>query len=152
MSNGSLTYSISIRGCWEWKKSSVGAGYGVISFFKRNYYVHRISYRLFIGEIPNGLMVCHKCDNVKCFNPEHLFLGTQKDNMSDAIKKNRMKFIPKGVYKGKLKYTDKMVSEMRKMRADGFTIREIRETYGISQAQLWKILTNKTRTTEWEKK
>lgn len=83
------TFRISERGCIEWTGSVAGYGYGVLSFYKRNYYVHRLAYRLFIGKIPNHLMVCHRCDNPRCFNPEHLFLGTAKDNVQDMIKKGR---------------------------------------------------------------
>lgn len=138
------TFRISERGCIEWTGSVAGYGYGVLSFYKRNYYVHRLAYRLFIGKIPNHLMVCHRCDNPRCFNPEHLFLGTAKDNVQDMIKKGRAVRAPKGVYKGKRTYSNAEYEEMRKMKADGFAVRDIRQTFSISPAQLFRILTKKT--------
>ena len=86
--------------CWEWigmTKSHHKIYYGIlwnprIKGKPRKYqYAHRISYILHKGEIPKGLSVCHKCDNGICINPDHLFLGTHKDNMNDMAKKGRAK-------------------------------------------------------------
>jgi len=138
------TYKVSDSGCFEWTGSKAGRGYGVISFFKRNVYVHRISYRIFIGKIPNNLFVCHSCDNPACFNPEHLFLGTPKQNVEDMIKKGRAVYTKKGEYKGKRKYTNDDYKEMRLMKQKGFSVRDIRQTFSISPAQIFRILKNIT--------
>lgn len=81
------------NGCWEWKGDLHPNGYGYTTNYETNKreHVHRISFRIFKGEIPKGLYVCHHCDNRKCINPEHLFVGTAKDNMQDAKRKGRLK-------------------------------------------------------------
>ena len=71
--------------CWEWTGLKYPSGYG--RFCKK--YAHRFSYEIHKGEIYNNLKVCHSCDNPSCVNPEHLWLGTQKDNVQDRDKKGR---------------------------------------------------------------
>ena len=78
------------NGCWEWMNKSDDCGYGVIRAFGKSWKAHRLSYHLFIGLPNNGdLHVCHRCDNPKCINPTHLFLGTRSDNQRDSVAKRR---------------------------------------------------------------
>lgn len=80
--------------CWVWTASLRGkTGYGVFKLNRKVIDAHRLSYQLHYGEIPKGLYVCHTCDNRKCVNPEHLFLGSAKDNWQDGFNKGRIKLL-----------------------------------------------------------
>ena len=77
----------STDGCWEWLGAKSNE-YGIF-WLNKNQLAHRVSYELFNGPVPEGIQVLHKCDNHSCINPNHLFLGTQKDNIQDCLKKGR---------------------------------------------------------------
>lgn len=128
--------------CWIWSKGTSGNGYGVISIgHQKTKYTHRLSYEIYKGPIPEGMLVCHTCDVPRCCNPEHLFLGTQKDNMQDCSKKGRIN-IPSAV--GELNCKAKITEDdVRSIRIDTRTRKEIAAHYGLSQVMVSYIRSRK---------
>ena len=119
-------------GCWLWTKS-LAHGYGCIRENKRSLLAHRVSWVLHNGSIPAGMYVCHKCDTRSCVNPDHLFLGTPKDNMRDMSTKLRDLCGRTG--RG-LRLTSRQASAIRR---DGRVQRVIAEEYGIDQSHVSRI-------------
>jgi len=76
-------------GCWEWTLHRNHSGYGLTHIGGKTRYAHRLMWEEVNGKIPEGMYVCHKCDNPSCINPDHLFLGTQLENMQDMVRKGR---------------------------------------------------------------
>lgn len=79
-------------GCWEWTGAQHEHGYGIIGLGRREDgidRVHRVTYRHYVGDIPDGMFVLHRCDNRQCCNPKHLFLGSAGDNSRDMVEKGR---------------------------------------------------------------
>src|SRR5690242_10599760 len=91
----------SCAGCWEWQGSTHASGYGQISICGKPRRAHRVSYLIYRGPIEPGLFVLHRCDNRKCVRPDHLFLGTSQDNVTDMEVKGRArKVCPRGEKNG----------------------------------------------------
>lgn len=77
------------KDCWVWQGPVTKRGYGRVYAIGKTWRAHRLAYHIIFGDIPKGMLVCHSCDNPPCCNPEHLFLGTNKDNSEDMVNKNR---------------------------------------------------------------
>ena len=119
-------------GCWIWISADT-EGYGDFYFHPTFERAHRASWMLYRGEIPAGIFVLHKCDNPSCVNPNHLFLGTNDDNMKDMVRKGRQKSIRGSQHKN-AKVTEDNVIEMRKLSASGMSQYKIAEMFGIGKS------------------
>lgn len=133
------TYTYKSASCWIWIGGLVGVGYGEVWFGGKYWASHRLSYTVYKGEIPDGMEVCHTCDNRKCINPEHLFVGTRKDNAEDMSKKGRALRGERGT---NVKLTNKLVAIIRKYRGKLPQTR-IAEIFSISQAQVCRVMTKR---------
>jgi len=115
--------------CWEWTGSRSPAGYGQTRIFWKLYAAHRVSWEKSNGPIPDGLRVLHKCDNPPCIRPDHLFLGTQSDNMLDAYRKGRH---CQGVEHRLAKLNPHSVRLMRRLSARGLSFSKLARVFGVS--------------------
>ena len=131
-----------ISGCWNYTGTLIN-GYGSINTgkFGPRIFLHREMYKIYKGNIPKGMLVCHKCDNPKCCNPDHLFMGTHKDNMQDMWKKGR-KIIPHGEQAYYHKFTTKQIDNIRK---DKRPYSVITKEYNITKSHVSYIKNFKTR-------
>lgn len=133
-------YVIAKNDCWIWTGYRDKNGYGSVSNGrgKSGIRAHRFSYELFKGEISQGLYVLHKCDNPSCVNPDHLFLGTPKENYEDSKNKGRN---TRGEKQKKSKIKDVDVIEIRKLYSTGEkTFADISKMYGISRTTAHRIV------------
>ncbi len=134
------------NGCWEWLGFRDKNGYGKISYEHHHKMVpvHRLMYKLLKGEIPIGLYVCHHCDNPSCFNINHLFLGTPKDNSRDRENKKRGAIKDQSGEKNHMAVlTPEIVLSIRKDSEDGMKQADIVRKYELRQATISKILLRK---------
>lgn len=131
-------------GCWDWDRNRNQKGYGLIWVNKKYAQVHRVSHFCFNGPFDQQMCVCHKCDRPICCNPEHLFAGSQKENIQDAVQKNRMAF---GVRHHLAKLDPEKVKEIVAMRLGGMSTYEIASLVGIDRASVCSVLNGET----WKK-
>ncbi len=129
--------------CWEWKQSISELGYGKAKFQTKSIGAHRLAYKFAKGEIPKGLYVCHACDNRKCINPAHLFLGTQRDNVQDSVRKGRRRYAF-GDTAGGRKITSAVVIRIKERAKTERTYAKMASDYGISRRQICRIVRGKS--------
>lgn len=130
--------------CWEWQARTNAAGYGVFRVVSNTELAHRFSWQLVFGPIPDGLCCLHRCDNPRCVNPSHLFLGTRGENNKDRAEKGRTRSGPQaGEDNNHAKLTRTDIIEIRKSYESGRSQGEIAELHGTTQSTISRIVRNK---------
>lgn len=127
--------------CWEWQ-GNVARGYGQITIYFRKWRVHRLAYLLTKGD-PGDLFVCHSCDNKLCCNPDHLWLGTNDDNMKDMVVKGRSARNV-GEKNGSAKLTYDQRNEILSLR-DKISQHKIADMFGVSNQHISRIMNGQRR-------
>jgi hypothetical protein len=122
-------------GCWIWTSFELRDGYGGFGVRGRPVLAHRFSWKLHKGEIPNGQCVLHHCDVPLCVNPDHLFLGTQQDNIRDKVAKHRQ---ATGERHGMAKLTDVQVAEILGMKGQE-KAKTVAARYGVTPERIWQL-------------
>jgi hypothetical protein len=139
--------------CWEWQSYVKPNGYAQFGLRGRTWYAHRIAWQWHNRALAGALDVCHHCDNRKCVNPEHLFLGTRSENLQDASRKGRMCFGERnwsthnprpGSANSAAKLTEAAVIEIRERARNGEKQRAIARDYGIGEQNASMIILRKT--------
>jgi len=133
-------------GCWEWKKSTFLSGYGAIRWEGKAELAHRVSWLIHTGSIAS-LWVLHRCDNRRCVNPQHLFLGTGADNNRDMFQKNRWKKKKdqSGEHNPWSKLTQVQAEEIRSIYASGgVSMKKLGKRFGVSNNAICMIVNRRT--------
>lgn len=128
--------------CWEWLRSLSPFGYGKAWWNGKMYQAHRLSWEAYNGEIPDGLCVLHRCDNPKCINPSHLFLGSHKDNNKDMAKKGRH-WDCRGSNNPRTNLTEENILEIRSLIQKGVSPLEISTMYNVNRPVIYEIKSGK---------
>lgn len=127
-------------GCWLWFAGGDSSGYGSFLLDGRSLGAHRVSYMIYIGDIPNNMHVLHKCDTRRCVNPDHLFLGTHKDNMEDRNNKNRQARL-RGSFNGNSKLSAAQVLDIyARYNGKEFNTKSLSLEFGVDPSTIHLIL------------
>lgn len=129
--------------CWRWTACTNQNGYGRINVNRKMLLAHRVSYELYYGPIPKGKLVCHHCDVPSCVRPDHLFIGTQQDNMNDMLAKKRDTTV-KGEKHGRSKITKNDVLAIRALYKNGIGYKELSQQFDTGYANVCSIVTRRS--------
>lgn len=134
------------NGCWLWTKAKRRRGYGQFKVKGKSLLAHRIAWELTYGPIPDGLRTCHHCDQPSCANPEHLWLGTDAENIADRDAKGRANPLS-GEQNAQAKLSSSEVKEIRSLYKPGSVKqKDLGEIYKVSNSQISLIVRGKSRT------
>lgn len=125
--------------CWDWQGTVDSDGYGQLG--SRRMKAHRVSYEIYVGTIPSGAGILHRCDRPICVNPYHLRPGTQRENVDDAVSRDRVR---KGERHGMAKLTEAQVIEIRRLRRAGQSSDELSRMFGIGSRTVRSIVNRET--------
>ena len=130
-------------GCWLWQRAKTGGGYGQLARKGFRCMAHRYSWELHFGPIPEGLCVCHHCDNPSCVRPDHLFLGSHADNTGDMMTKGRRGkiLVARGEASSASKLTSKQVQEIRAFYSAGtMKAPDLAKCYGCCKQTIYNLV------------
>ena len=136
-------------GCWEWQGHRRPRGYGLFARSRQGgrkqiiWDAHRFAWMIERGPIPLGMLVCHHCDNPACVRPDHLFLGTNRDNKLDSVSKGRHRWC-NGEKNGRAKLTASDVAMIRRRLTAGEKQADIADAFGVSQTTVSLLHRRKT--------
>lgn len=143
--------------CWEWQAGCFrGGGYGMFWRDGKNMGAHRVSWEIHRGLIPEGMFICHRCDNPPCVNPAHLFLGTPADNQADASRKGRlpagsrhhMRQQPELILRGDdapwSKLTSEKIVRIRRLHSEGANASELSRRFNVSRWAIRRVVARET--------
>ena len=134
---------VDTNGCWNWIGKLDKGGYAICTFKNKRTRMHRATYEFYKGSFEKTKLICHKCDNRKCINPDHLYVGTHKDNAIDMVVRKRQNLTLGSAHQNSI-FDEKTILLMRKEYSEGILISELSRKYKSAYRNVWKIIRRQT--------